>query len=245
MKITMQRYLNSLLRDGSLDTPSFNALSSDKEVTSIIYQFSEEHPELKTAIAPLARAYLALVKCFETDGTFYLCGNGGSCADAYHISGELMKSLERNRHLRPEDEQRFRGHCLFGAEELGKNLEYGFRTVVLGGNPSLSSAVANDIDPDLIYAQHLFASHPRKNDAFMGISTSGNAANVLFAASVAKAYELVTIGLTGPKGGLLGKNVDISIRVPGTKTPRIQESGVPVYHALCAMVEARFFKKLR
>ena len=121
-----------------------------------------------------------LVHCFRTGGTLYLCGNGGGMADALHISGELLKSYA---HPRPLPEGLLRG--LASQPDgglLARNLEGGLRAVVLGANPALSSAVANDRpDRDVALAQELLAlAHP--GDVLLGISTSGNARNVAYAA---------------------------------------------------------------
>jgi D-sedoheptulose 7-phosphate isomerase len=160
-------------------------------------------------------------------------------ADALHISGELSKSYVRRRPL-PE-----RLHARLAAqpdgELLARNLEPGLRAVVLGANPSLASAVANDApDRDVNLAQELVAL-ARPGDVLLGISTSGNARNVAYAAQVARALDLTVIALTGEDGGRLAGLADVTVRVPARRTDRVQELHVQCYHALCEMLEIEFF----
>ena len=197
------------------------------------------HPALGQAAADLGRAYLAIAQSLSCGGTLFLCGNGGSLADALHISGELLK---RYAHPRPLPT----GHCERLARErngevLAANLERGLRAVVLGVNAALASAVNNDFaGRDLAYAQELYAL-ARPGDVLLGISTSGRAANVGNAVSVARALGLTTIGLTGIAGGPLAEQVDVAVRAPAERTDRIQELHVLLYHALCEMLEVDLF----
>ena len=193
------------------------------------------HAELGVAAPDLARAYLAIANSLAHGGTLFLCGNGGSMADALHISGEMLKSYAHPRPL--PDGHRDRLAQQPNGEVLVANLQRGLRAVVLGTNAALASAVTNDfVDRDLSYAQELYAL-ARPGDVFLGISTSGKAANVRHAASVARALGLTTIGLTGRPGGPLAEQVDVPIRAPATRTDRIQEQHVVLYHALCEMLE--------
>jgi len=199
------------------------------------------HPELRGVAANVARAYVVICAALEAGGTLYLCGNGGSFADALHISGELLKSFVLPRPLPADLADRLRKQA-FG-DELTEHLQAGLRAHVLGANPALASAVANDIPvPGIGYAQEL-AALARPGDVFLGISTSGRARNVLMALSVARALGLATIGLTGSPGAsnLLAAGVDIPLAVPGQDTARVQELHIVVYHQLCLMVEARLF----
>jgi phosphoheptose isomerase len=199
---------------------------------------STEHETRNTQHAT-RRAFQKLVRCFRAGGTLFLCGNGGSMADALHISGELAKSFARRRPL-PE---RLRARLISqpDGELLARNLEPGLRAVVLGINPSLASAVANDMpDRDVNLAQELLAL-ARPGDVLMGISTSGNARNVAYAAQVARALGLTVIALTGEEGGRLAELADVAIRVPARRTERVQELHVQCYHVLCEMLEMEFF----
>ncbi len=196
-------------------------------------------PELAGAAAELARAYLAIAQSLERGGTLFLCGNGGSMADALHISAELLKSYTRPRPL-PEALRR-RLAAEPDGEVLAANLQGGLRAVVLGANLSLASAVGNDFAaPGLEFAQELYAL-ARPGDVLLGISTSGRAQNVRLAAGVAHALGLTTIALTGAAGGPLAGQADVAVRAPGERTDRVQEQHVLLYHALCEMLEVDLF----
>lgn len=203
------------------------------------YAWVAEHPVLRSVARDLARAYDALVASFESGGTLFLCGNGGSLSDALHISGELLKRFVRPRPLPEALHRRLLAQPL--GEELAAHLQAGLPAYVLGVNPALSSAVANDIAlPGIGYAQELVALG-RPGDVLFGISTSGRALNVRYAVSVAKAIGMTTVGLTGQAPNPLAGAVDIALAVPEGETYRIQELHLALYHALCLMVEARFF----
>ena len=207
---------------------------------AILADLLSRHPELEPTAVDLARAFRELVRCYKTGGTLYLCGNGGSMADALHISGELLKSYAQARPLPESLRTRLRGQP--DGELLIRNLEGGLRAVVLGTNPSLVSAVANDRpDRDVNLAQELLAL-ARPGDVLLGISTSGNARNVAYAAQTARAIGVTTIGLTGVKGGRLAELSDIAIRVPEQRTDRVQEQHVLCYHAVCEMLEVSLFE---
>ena len=196
-------------------------------------------PSLAALAPALSAAFRELVRCFASGGTLYLCGNGGSMADALHISGELLKSYAHPRPLDPRSAARL-GPQQDG-DLLASNLELGLRAAVLGINPSLASAVANDMpDRDVHLAQELFALG-RPGDVLLGISTSGNARNVAYAAQSARALGLRVIGLTGKDGGRLAGLADVPLRVPARRTDRVQELHVMVYHALCEMIELEMF----
>ncbi|MDZ7339777.1 MAG: SIS domain-containing protein [candidate division KSB1 bacterium] len=215
-------------------------LKQHPDIVQIVIEAMERHPEFESVMPDLIRAYRLIVECFDAGGKLLLCGNGGSFADAMHIAGEMAKSFKRQRHLSPNDRSKFRD--LTDGQVLADALEYGFPVIVLGLNSSLKSAIENDIPvPYIGYAQELFALG-RPGDVLLGISTKGNAQNVLYAITTAKAIGMGTIGLTGDLGGKLARMADVAIRVPAQTTERIQEWHQIVYHALCAMVEAHYFK---
>lgn len=210
-------------------------------VGEIVEQMFSRYRHLASSREGLVRSYRAIVSVFERHGILYLCGNGGSFSDALHIKGELSKQFETNRPIGdPELLSRL------NQSEVGKtlvaNLECGFPVLVLGESHSLRSAYENDREPVLAYAQELHSFTPLlRPSVFMGISTSGNAKNVLAAMTLANANEFLTISFTGPAGGSLAKLADIDWRVPGDSTATIQENQVPLYHTLCRMVEVHFF----
>lgn len=205
----------------------------------VLREMIDRSPALRPCAADLARAFEALMRSFRTGGIFYISGNGGSMADALHIAGELDKSFRRPRRL--DEAQRRRLMAQPGGEDLAEHLQQGLRTVALGANPALMSAIAND-NPlrDIGFAQELYALG-RPGDVLLGISTSGGAQNVRYAASTAHALDMTVISLTGPDGGQLANQADIAIRAPGRDTPEIQSWHIHLYHALCDMLEAAAF----
>ena len=118
----------------------------------------------------------------------------------------------------------------------------GLPAIVLTEHAALTTAVQNDIDPLLGPAQQLTALG-KAGDVLIGISTSGNAKNVALAVATAKALGMTTIGLTGKDGGKLRELCDCAITVPGDTTADVQELHLPVYHTICAMLEAKFFRE--
>lgn len=128
--------------------------------------------------------------------------------------------------------------------ELGKvlaeNLQGALPAIALDGHPGLTTAYMNDCEPLLCFAQQV-NGFGKKGDVLLGISTSGNSKNVLYAAVVAKARGMKVIGLTGQKENKLQHYADVCIHVPQTETYKIQELHLPVYHALCLMLESRFY----
>jgi D-sedoheptulose 7-phosphate isomerase len=205
-----------------------------------LQQMLDRFPELKAAAEPLIAAYRAIVDVEERERCLYLCGNGGSLADAMHISGEMLKSYTLPRPLDAEMRAALAQAGTDG-EMLGEVLERGLRAIVLGLNHSLSSALENDVSaPAIGYAQELLVL-ARPGDALLGISTSGNARNVCYAAQVARALGAQVIALTGQDGGRLATLADIAIRAPATQTDRVQEYHIHLYHCLCEMLEVRFF----
>ena len=200
----------------------------------------ERVPRLASSRKEIQEAFVALVGCFEAGGKLLICGNGGSAADADHMVGELMKrfSIERpvpdplRHHLIKEFGERGR--------YLAEHLEGALPAISLNGHHALSSAFANDVDAELIYAQQV-VGYGNKEDVFLGISTSGNARNVVAAMLVARSKGMKVIGLAGRDGGEFNKYCDIVINVGGNSTPQIQELHLPVYHTLCEMLERHFF----
>ncbi len=213
-------------------------------VQEIVLNLKERYPVLDGCCDALIQSYLAIVNNFDQKGILYLCGNGGSFADAVHIKGELAKSFEANRPLRdPEIIQKLQSSEV--GQKLIEELEMGFPVVVLGESHALRSAYENDRDATFHYAQELsaFVQHLQPGILF-GISTSGNAENVVAAMTLAKAYGIKTISFTGPKGGQLAQLSDIDWRVPDGDCPwKVQELQLPLYHALCLMIESHYFGK--
>ena len=196
-------------------------------------------PDLRSCDRDLRRAHQALVRGYRRGGKLLVAGNGGSFADALHICGELMKSFERRRPL-PKPLAAALRRQPDGAL-LARELEAGLPAIALGASGSLATAVINDKpEPRLFFAQECLALG-RRGDVFLGISTSGNARNVLLAMGAARAAGLTVIALTGTPGGRMAERAAIAIRAPGRSTAEVQEAHVRLYHALCAALEAEFF----
>ncbi|MBN2451450.1 MAG: SIS domain-containing protein [Lentisphaeria bacterium] len=197
-------------------------------------------PELGQVAQVFGEMVKVCRECLEADGTLYLAGNGGSRADADHIAGELMKGFLRQRRIPTHEALQLEQDGNGDGRLLGERLQRGLRALVLGSCDALSTAVANDTDADLIFAQPLYVLG-RARDVLLAISTSGNARNVLLACRVARLRGMRTIALTGQDGGTLRSLADVCLRVPATETYRVQELHLPLYHCLCATLEEAFF----
>lgn len=206
----------------------------------VLQELMERYPALKTVRETIIDAYRILENCYSRGGKVLIAGNGGSCADAEHIVGELMKGFKARRILPKELRDRLKREDAKNGDKLADGLQGSLQAIALNGHPGLSTAFANDVDADMVYAQQV-CGYGAAGDVFLGISTSGNAQNVDYAVTVAKAKDLKVIGLTGRDGGRLGKRADVAIIVPEEETFKIQELHLPVYHALCLLLEAHFF----
>lgn len=200
----------------------------------------ERYPVLKDCVNDIEKAYLILEECYVNDGKLLIAGNGGSAADSEHIAGELMKRFKTPRPVTTEFAEELKAIDHIRGENLAHNLERSLMAIPLVAHEALSTAYINDVDGLGVFAQQLFG-FGRPGDVFLGISTSGNSKNVMSATVVARALGLKVIGLTGENGGELAEVSDVSIKVPETETYMIQELHLPVYHALCLMLEDRFF----
>jgi len=203
---------------------------------------ARRYPALAPLCPEIGRAFEIIAAALTAGKVLYLCGNGGSAADCEHIAGELLKGFLLPRHLGAADAEQLRAAAPAPAEAayLTARLQGGLRAEALTGHPSLTSAVANDLGADLIFAQQVWALGS-PGDVLLAISTSGDARNVLLAAVAARARQMRVIGLTGTTGGRLKEAADVCLCVPETETYKVQELHLPLYHALCAMLEARFF----
>lgn len=214
---------------------------SEKEA-KILDELTERYPKLEAVKAEIQNAYELLRDCYEHDGKLLVAGNGGSCADSEHIVGELMKGFVKRRPLPAELQEKIRQESPEHGEELARSLQGGLMAIALTGHAGLSTAFANDVNGDMTFAQQV-CGYGRAGDVFLAISTSGNSRNIDYAVTAAKAKGISVIGLTGKNGGILGKRADVAIIVPESETFKIQELHLPVYHALCLMLEAHFFEE--
>ena len=219
--------------------------ASPETLVALLDAFAARRRDLANSIHDILSAYRVIVETFDRRAVLFLAGNGGSFADAVHIKGELAKSFERARPLADANLVDRLGGLPMG-RQLIDTLELGFPVVVLGESHALRSAFENDRDPVLSYAQELNAFlNGLRAGTFFGISTRGNARNVLAAMSVAKAYNCPTISFTGPGGGEMAKLADHTIKVPGDTTADVQEGQFPLYHLLCKLIEAHYFPTMR
>lgn len=211
-----------------------------------LYQYIDllilRYPQLIVVKDCIVEAYQILEESYTNDGKLLVAGNGGSAADAEHIVGELMKGFVNPRRLEAE----YSDALITVNKELGRvlseNLQGALPAIALDGHLALTTAYLNDCEPLLCFAQQV-NGYGRKSDVFLGISTSGNSKNILYAATVAKAKGMKVIGLTGEKDSKLSEISDTCIQVPETETYKIQELHLPVYHCLCLMLEDTFFGK--
>ena len=204
-----------------------------KTTEKIFEELFSRYPALAVCRGPISDAFGILLETAQTKGCVFTCGNGGSAADAEHIVGELLKKFKKHRDIE-------------GA--VAAKLPPGLATKLEGSIPALSlvsmsgiiTAFANDVAWETAFAQQLYGLG-RSGDALIALSTSGNSANCVNAALVAKAKGLKVVALTGAGGGRLAGVADAAIAVPETETYRIQELHLPVYHALCAAIEEEIF----
>ena len=210
-----------------------------KSALALIHTLIERKPHLEESAYELCLAYLTIAASFDRGGTLFICGNGGSMADALHISGELLKSYEIPRPIPSGLHDRLLNEP--DGEIVAANLEGGFRTIVLGANPSLNSAVDNDFGGRGLGAAQELNALARTGDVVLGISTSGKALNVFNVAITAQALGLTTILLTGEQESDLSNYTDISIHAPSRRTDLVQEDHISLYHCLCGMLERDFF----
>lgn len=190
----------------------------------------KRYPALSACREDIKQAEKLLVDTYKHGGKVLVCGNGGSAADSEHIVGELMKGFLLKR---PVADARI-------PEALRGKLQGALPAISLVSQSAILSAYSNDVDPDMVYAQLVYG-YANEGDLVIGLSTSGNSKNVVYAQMVAKAVGAKTLSLTGEKESRLSELSDVTIRVPETETYKVQELHLPVYHYLCAAVEKTFF----
>ena len=202
----------------------------------------KRYPILERVREDIEAVYGILERCYENGGKLLIAGNGGSAADAEHIVGELMKGFVKRRPVTEEMKEALEKADPVRGKELSEKLQGGLPAIALVDHAALSTAFANDVDGMLSYAQQV-NGYGKPGDVFLGISTSGNAENVMYAAVTAKAKGTQVVGLTGKDGGKLAGIADAAVIVPEMETYKIQELHLPVYHALCLMLEHRFYEQ--
>jgi D-sedoheptulose 7-phosphate isomerase len=188
---------------------------------NIILKRFKESTEVKTRflkenLPKLIDGIKLISHAFEEGNKIFFFGNGGSAADAQHLAAEFVNRYIMDRPPLP--------------------------AIALTTDTSILTSVSNDIAFNEIFAKQLRAL-AKEGDVAIGISTSGNSSNVIKAFEVAKEMGMKTVALTGNDGGMLAKIADISLTVPSTSTPRIQEAHILIGHILCEMVEHYLFFK--
>lgn len=167
-----------------------------------------------TLLPVIEKVVQVITDAFQQGHAVYFCGNGGSAADAQHLAAEFSGRFYKDRKALPSEAL----HC----------------------NTSYLTAVANDYSYDVIYAR-LIEGIAKKGDILIGLSTSGNSANILKAFEKAAELGVITIGMTGASGGKMKGNCNYLINVPSSDTPRIQESHILIGHILCELTEKNIF----
>jgi D-sedoheptulose 7-phosphate isomerase len=185
-----------------------------KSIIEASIQVKQQILEDENLLQVAEDATAAIKACLKNGGRLYFCGNGGSAADAQHLAAEFTGRFYKDRKALP-------------AEALHANTSY-------------VTAVGNDYGFDVVYAR-LVEGIMQKGDVLIGLSTSGNSANIVKAFEAAKIKGVITIGFTGLTGGLLKSLSDYLINVPSADTPRIQESHILIGHIICQLAEEQYF----
>ncbi|MCL2184467.1 MAG: SIS domain-containing protein [Treponema sp.] len=205
-----------------------------------LQQLIERYPVLAVVKKDISNAFELIKESYIKGGKLLIAGNGGSASDAEHIAGELMKTFAKKRALPDSFVSEIKKIDNDISEYLLPKMQPGLPAIALSGHASLNTACINDIDGNITFAQQVYG-YGKEVDILLGISTSGNSKNILYACAVAKAKKLKIIGLTGISGGKIKQFTDVCICVPETETYKIQELHLPVYHILCMMLEDYFF----
>jgi len=236
----MGRRSFTILQSSIVDNESRGECSMITKVEKQLESLLDRYPQLNVVKDSIAEAYMLLVDCYNNGGKLLIAGNGGSAADSEHIAGELMKSFKLKRSLSSDLINKLVEIDSVRGLELSQQLEQGLTAIPLVAHEALSTAYINDVGGNGIFAQQLLG-FGREKDVFLGISTSGNSKNILYATVVARALGIKIIGLTGASGGELAKVSNVAIKVPATETYMVQELHLPIYHCLCLMLEEYFF----
>ena len=194
-------------------------LEQEKTITALL----TNHPALQPLEGELLRAHALLRETFSGGGKLLVCGNGGSAADSAHVVGELMKGFRKRRPLPPKEAE---------AVQAVPQMPQGFAARLQQALPAM--------DPDMVFAQQVYG-YGRAGDALLALTTSGNSKNVVNAVHAARARGMRTLGITGEGESALSALCDVCLRLPARETARVQEYTLPVYHALCALIEDEFF----
>jgi D-sedoheptulose 7-phosphate isomerase len=210
------------------------------ELNAILDQLVQKYAELSECVEDIEQSFELIKSSYHNGGKLLVCGNGGSASDSEHIVGELMKGFMSRRPVSADIRRKLTEAFADQGGYLADHLQGALPAISLVSHSALISAYANDVAADMVFAQQVFG-YGKPGDVLLGISTSGNSRNVVHALQVARALGLHTVGLSGRDGGEMKGLCDAAIVVPWDSTPDIQERHLPIYHALCIMLEEEFF----
>ena len=182
--------------------------------TSLNESIRVKNELLSSSVESVIQIAGILVESFKAGHSLYLMGNGGSAADAQHISGELVGRFKKNRKPLP--------------------------ALALTTDTSVLTAIANDFGYDHCFERQVDA-FVKDGDVVIGLSTSGNSTSIISASQVAKKKGAKTIAFTGKGGGEIKDQVDVCLEIPSTDTARIQECHITIGHILCSIIEKELF----
>jgi len=200
----------------------------------------ERYPILRPCEKELRAAFDLLVAAYRNGNKLLVCGNGGSASDSEHLIAELMKGFLKRRPIPAEHAAQLEQAGGPAGKAIAGRLQGTLAAVSLPAQMSLVTAIANDVDYEMIFAQQVYGLG-RPGDVLLGISTSGKSKNISNAVLVAKTFGLKSIVLTGRSGGDLARLAEVAIKVPSDNVAEIQELHLPVYHWLSTELEATFF----
>ena len=206
----------------------------------LLNQLVKRYPDMIRVRNSIDQAVEIIIKSYSRGGKLLICGNGGNSSDSDHLVGELMKSFELERPLDISFKKRLSEVSGIRGKYLAEKLEHGLPAISLSAHSALTTAICNDIHPDLVFAQQIIG-YATNNDILIAISTSGNSRNIIDACITARAMNLKVIGLTGHTGGRMKKYCDILINIPEENTAGVQELQLPVLHVICRIVEEYFY----
>ncbi len=189
-------------------------MSIIKEIITRSIEVKQKIAEDEHLLLQIQVAVEVVTAAFKKGNKVLFCGNGGSAADAQHLAAEFSGRFYKDRKALPSEAL----HC----------------------NTSYLTAVANDYSYDAVYSR-IIEGTGNAGDVLIGLSTSGNSANIVKAFESARNKKMVTIGFTGATGGTLKAWSDVLLNVPSTDTPRIQESHILIGHIVCQLVEENIF----
>jgi D-sedoheptulose 7-phosphate isomerase len=207
---------------------------------NIFEDLYKRHPDLTVCHEQIVNAFHILRNAFKQNGKVLVCGNGGSASDSEHIVGELMKGFMNKRPIPAKLKEQLIEAYQDEGKFMADSMQGALPAISLVSQSSIITAFANDVCHEMVFAQLVYG-YGRKGDVLIGISTSGNSKNVVYAIKLAKLLGLSTIGLTGKTGGEMKELCDVCICAPWEKTPDVQEKHLPIYHTICKLLEKEFF----